>query len=327
MERKLCAACGQPSLKTEPHCWACGGAWFGEPEAGIAGDRTICLGDGADRTISLDEALNRTICVDDYVEPTVAWQNRAVSGVQPALWRRPGVIGGAAAFTLLVSLFGFWVGRATSPAQAGNRETRPEPTLAPAALPAPPTTLPPPQVVYTPAAPSVNTPDVSIRPVAPASPSTPLFAPRAPAAVAQATAAAPYRPISPPMPISQPSRVVVRAPVLAAAPSLPAAQPALPRPSGTQAVVSLRNNSTSAVEITLEGHGARTAIIAPGSSMPLQLSPGTYQLRASSRDASGASSTLSLVGNRTYALTVERRAEAGRGSLVFIEPAIDGEPA
>jgi hypothetical protein len=74
------------------------------------------------------------------------------------------------------------------------------------------------------------------------------------------------------------------------------------------------------VEVKVDGDGTRTAWIPPGGTVPLNLSPGSYQLRASSHGAASAQSTLSLAPNRTYALLVNRMREDGKDILVLIEP-------
>ena len=84
--------------------------------------------------------------------------------------------------------------------------------------------------------------------------------------------------------------------------------------------MALRNDSSDTVEVTLEGNGSRTAHIPPGSTVPLRLEPGSYQLKASSGGASSANSSLTLKRNRTYSMLVNRQQENGKDYLVLIEP-------
>lgn len=88
----------------------------------------------------------------------------------------------------------------------------------------------------------------------------------------------------------------------------------------------LRNSASTAVEVSIEGPEQWTAVVAPGSAIPVTLSPGTYQLRASGDGARSRRSTLALAASRNYSLVVDRRREGDRDSLVLIEPAIDGQP-
>jgi len=90
--------------------------------------------------------------------------------------------------------------------------------------------------------------------------------------------------------------------------------------AGGQSVVALRNDASAAVEVTLSGAGERKARIAAGSTMPLRLPPGTYELHASGGGATSARSTLALAANRTYSLLVSRSREGGKDVLVLIEP-------
>lgn len=103
-------------------------------------------------------------------------------------------------------------------------------------------------------------------------------------------------------------------------PAPPMEEPPLPAASRDQSVVALRNDSPNAVEVTLDGNGSRTAHIPPGSTVPLRLEPGTYQLKATSGGASSATSSLSLKRSRTYSMLVNRQSENGKEYLVLIEP-------
>jgi hypothetical protein len=97
-----------------------------------------------------------------------------------------------------------------------------------------------------------------------------------------------------------------------------------PPATDTTAVISLRNDASTPVDVIVEGNGTRTATIGGRSSIPLTLPPGTYQLRAVSGGLSSMSSSLALAPNRSYGLVVSRTREGSRDAIVISEPAIDG---
>jgi hypothetical protein len=122
----------------------------------------------------------------------------------------------------------------------------------------------------------------------------------------------------------QPAQVVTQA-----APNvmLPAPNPpqAVPAPNSAMAVVMLRNSASVAVEVAIEGPEQWTAVVAPGSAIPVNLTPGSYQLRATGDGVRSRRSTLALAANRSYSLVVDRRKDGDRDTLVLIEPAVDGQ--
>jgi hypothetical protein len=205
---------------------------------------------------------------------------------------------------------------ATDPAQVTiqSKDVEPPPTSAvapppppPAPAPNTPSGTPPPALVYpTPASPPVSggmatTPRAMEPPVASATPAMPRIRVNVPAPSSSVTTSRPGNDGS-------------------ARPVAPVEASPLPAPSREQAVVALRNDSESAVEVTLDGNGSRTAYIPAGSTVPLRLEPGSYQLKATSGGASSARSSLSLRRNRTYTMLVNRQTENGKESLVLIEP-------
>ncbi|MCC2671459.1 MAG: hypothetical protein K0Q72_3930, partial [Armatimonadetes bacterium] len=104
-----------------------------------------------------------------------------------------------------------------------------------------------------------------------------------------------------------------------------AASAPVPQPSATSAIVMVRNTAAMPVELSIDGPEQLTAVVAPGSALPVNLPPGTYQLRASGDGIRSRRSTLALAANRSYALIIDRRQDSGRDSLVLIEPAVDGQ--
>jgi hypothetical protein len=326
MDRKYCADCGQPNLDTEKHCWACGGPRFAPPGTKPVGERTQAFGVSAG-------------------DQTVAWDTPAA---RRPTWVMPSAIAGMA---LVACLGGYLLGRAnwqSKPASKASGEQfasvqlpapprRAVPNMAESALdpalvtihskdPEPPpvsSVAPPP-----PPAPALNTPATGTPPPALVYP-TPA---QPPVSGGLATEPRPMEPNAGPATPAMPRiRVNVPAPssnVTASRtgsggttrPAAPVEEPSLPAPSREQAVVALRNDSESAVEVTLDGNGSRTAYIPAGSTVPLRLEPGSYQLKATSGGASSARSSLSLRRNRTYTMLVNRQTENGKESLVLIEP-------
>jgi hypothetical protein len=107
VERKLCADCGHPNLESEARCWACGGARFAPSGARPVGEPTISLGVPIDRTM--------------------AWSDRRPAAAAYGL-------AVAVLFAFFMSVLGYWIGRASSPAGAGAAV---EPALASASQPVP----------------------------------------------------------------------------------------------------------------------------------------------------------------------------------------------
>ncbi len=282
---------------------------------------------------------DRTQSWDLDRQPTLSWSLERK-------WPAALYVGAGAAGAICACLVGFWIGRASAP--PARTPTIESAATQPVQLPVPPATDP--QLVSPQAAampqhyaqvprpgtpdstdtrgsttPRVETPVVTVRP-------RPIPPPR--------TTAVPIQPVyprsSPPTVVysqSGPARqsvTVMRAPAPApletTVPSNDASLGGLARPDGTRAVVMIRNDDAAPVDVVIEGQGTRTAMIAPGTSLPLTLGAGSYQLRANGRGASSIRSTLALAANRTYRLVVSRREQDGREVLVLIEPAIDDQP-
>jgi hypothetical protein len=268
-------------------------------------------------------------------EPTLSWAlSRRIS---PAWY----YLGGAAAFALFMCVIGFWIGRASA------QDTQPVEASAPPqpiTLPSPPTGLTAPSAsLYSGADPGFDPPDpgmVSIRSTPPravrsvrtqdagGAPNAPVAANATPWPAPPPVAAGPASGTVAQQSVGPPTRVIYRSgptpyPWMPATP--PPAKPALPAASETTAVVSLRNDSPHPIEITVEGGVARSAFVSAGSTIPLTLPPGSYQLRARGSGVSSMSSTLSLAAKGTYAIAVNRRKEGDRDALVITEPAIDGD--
>lgn len=233
-------------------------------------------------------------------------------------------------------MVGYWVGRASVPSAATRPAPEPAAAVQPVALPTPPTGLSiPAPGGLSPGVGSTGTvasaPPVYDPAVVTVHPKERKTAPR----TSGADAAQPPQPTIFANPLVQPRRApqVVTQP-LNPAPSratLPAAAPALPpqpAPAATasSSVVMLRNSANVAVEVSIEGPEQWTAVVAPGSAIPVTLMPGSYQLRASGDGARSRRSTLALAANRNYSLVVDRRREGDRDTLVLIEPAVDGQP-
>lgn len=302
VDRKLCAGCGEPNLESDLCCWACGGSRFAPVNARLAGEPTVYIGEALDRTHEWERDRSR--------------------------WMPLVYLGAAAAFALFMCILGFWIGRSSAP----------EPTVAqapvtpiqPIALPTPPTALSSPAPILAPPptafsgphpAPSfVPDPPVRVRSLEPAP--SPRRTPASPPNVAPSTVVtgSPQRQAPPP------ARVTTiynfgQDPAPAAPPP---AQPKLPAATGKTSVVSLRNETGGSIEIAFQGPSSRTARIAPGSLLPLVLTPGTYEVRVSGGSAAPGTSTAVLTEGKTYGLTVEGQRENGSTRLVIIEPAIDG---
>lgn len=315
MVRKACAGCGSLNLQDESRCWACGDTRFMDDGSGNGSERTLAYNLGLDRTLFWS--------ADRKLPPGTLY------------------VGVGAGVALFMCVVGFWIGRASAPADAP-----PEVAAAPAEpvrLPVPPAELTP-TYSYTPpvaapstAAPSAAAPGVgAVRSVVPQEDPVVTVRPRPqmPAASVQPPAHLAGVPGTPPPTVTyqvaaprRPTANVTRTPTPGAeAGMFPAfAEPvAAARPAAGEALVVLRNEDNAPVDVVIDGNGTRTAIIAPGASVPLNLGVGSYQFRASGKGASSIRSTLALGANRTYRLVINRKDEAGREVLVLIEPAIDG---
>jgi hypothetical protein len=104
-------------------------------------------------------------------------------------------------------------------------------------------------------------------------------------------------------------------------PDLPGGAAPAPSPTATTAVLTLRNESGAAVTVSLEGPGSQTATVAPGVTLPLVLSAGSYELRASGDGVASPQSRMALSAERTYSVTITRRRDDGKESLALLEPA------
>jgi hypothetical protein len=309
VERKQCADCGQPSLQDELRCWACGGSRFESDDAKLAGEPTICLGQAR--------------------EVTASWSRPRSIPTAPLY-----VLCGAAC-ALFTCVVGYWVGRASVPGAPLPAPKQQAAVVQPVTLPTPPTALAIPSSgsyassggsgsggaatsIYDPAVVTVrpkSTPGASgARPFAP-----PAAAPPQPAIFGN--------PLVQPRQSSQVVTQDVMPPARAAvtSPTTPSPVQSAPTPSASTAVVMLRNSASVAVEVAIEGPEQWTAVVAPGSAIPVTLSPGSYQLRATGDGARSRRSTLALAANRTYSLVVDRRRDGDREALVLIEPAVDGQ--
>lgn len=277
-------------------------------------------GAGDDRTLAYNLGLDRTMfwSVDRKLPNGVLY------------------VGAGAGVALFMCVVGFWIGRASAPAAAPVEAVVAMP-LEPVRLPVPPADLP---TTYAPAPPAVS----------PAyAPAPSVATPRAVRGEDPVVTVRPKAQMSPPMPrtprvygimphtppptvtyqVATPPRVsaqVTRTPAAAQGEFFPwPAEPAVAaRPAAGQALVLLRNDDSAPVDVVVDGNGTRTAIIAPGASVPLNLGAGSYQFRASGKGASSIRSTLALSPNRTYRLVINRKDDAGREVLVLIEPEIDG---
>jgi hypothetical protein len=310
VERKLCAGCGCLNLETEIRCWACGGIDFAPPGTPITGERTISLADGAERTMSWD------------------------ADRQPQLGFL--YLAGGIAFACFMAVVGFWIGRASAPE---GEVLPPQPSAAgawegPVPLPTPPTALkvaPAPGASQAPPV-SIDPPVVVIqpKPAAPPRPSARTARGGGPApSAAGAPVQQPPNPSYPPMaqaPQRRMPRIVYQGSAVTPPPASSGSEPAFAPPTSTRAIVRLRNDDTQPIDVILEGNGSRSRVqVAPGSVIPLALSPGIYALRAAGRGASSAQSSLAVTPNRTYSLIVDRSRDGGAETLVLIEPAVDGQ--
>jgi hypothetical protein len=101
--------------------------------------------------------------------------------------------------------------------------------------------------------------------------------------------------------------------------------PSLPPPAEGRSTVVLRNTTPYAVDVTLGGGSAQEVTLAPGSSVPLQVSSGAYQLRAAARDGNAVSATLGLVSGKSYSISVERRGDGEQAALVLNDRSADSD--
>jgi hypothetical protein len=307
VERKLCAGCGEPNLETDVQCWACGGFRFVPENAKLAGEPTIYLGEALDRTHAWE------------------WEKPA--------WLPVVYLAVAAVFALFMCVVGFWIGRSSAP----ETQVVQSPSLGSQSviLPTPPTALtsPAPLATIAPASlggpGSMKAPDptVQVRTVPSATPRAAAASPAvAGVPLGQKPGVSPSTVVSAPFSPGQTSRVTtVYNYIQDQNPTAPpGAQPRVPAPTPKTAVVSLRNDSGATIEISFDGAESRTARVSAGSTVPLVLQPGSYQVRVTGGSASSARASAVLTEGRTYSLTVDGQKEEGATRLVIIEPAIDG---
>jgi len=272
-----------------------------------------------------------TICLGEARETTASWNKDRVFPTAPLY-----VLCGAAC-ALFTCVVGYWVGRASAPGQPVPIPPQQTAVVQPLTLPTPPTVLTSPGGgSYAPqggtsgsmaSAPSIYDPAVvTVQPKSSGSTQARPFAPPAEAQPPQSTIFA--------NPLAQPRKApqvitqqVTPQPAHAtlSSPTVPSLPQATPTPSASTAVVMLRNSASVAVEVAIEGPEQWTAVVAPGSAIPVTLSPGSYQLRATGDGVRSRRSTLALAANRTYSLVVDRRRDGERESLILIEPAVDGQ--
>jgi hypothetical protein len=305
MKRKLCGDCGQPSLENETSCWACGSTQFAGSDQTIVGDRTIYIGQAAEKTTSWTVAARR--------QP---WA--AIAGVLAA-----------GAFALFMCMVGYWLGRATAPDSRVAREEVPQ--IHPVQLPTPPTGLMVPTAGLSAGVPAqaavADPPVVSIhsRPGAP--PASPASATIKPVKDPLGDAPVPMVYQNPRLNRGTTAGVVSRVPVASATGggTVPGATVvAIPSPPRNGATVMIRNSAAVQLEVALDGSTSQTAVIAAGGMAILNLSSGSYQLRASGGGISSPAATLAVGSGRTYSLTVNRHQDGDRESLSVTEPAVDG---
>lgn len=303
VERKQCTDCGQSSLQDDLRCWACGGSRFESPDAQLAGEPTICLGQAR--------------------EVTASWQRPRVVPTAPLY-----VLCGAAC-ALFTCVVGYWVGRASAPEPTVQLPPQQTAVMQPVTLPTPPTALTTPGTgSYAPygggavaTAPPIYDPAVvTVRPKS--TPTAPPARPVAPPVGAQLPQPTIF--VNPLVQPRQPAQVVTQA-VPGGMPAAPNPPQAAPAPNSSMAVVMLRNSASVAVEVAIEGPEQWTAVVAPGSAIPVNLIPGSYQLRASGDGVRSRRSTLALSANRSYSVVVDRRKDGDRDALILIEPAVDGQ--
>jgi hypothetical protein len=266
-----------------------------------------------DRTISLGEAR----------EMTMSWDPRRSSPKHAPLYIACGT-----ACALFTCMMGYWIGRASAPVPDGQQGPSYSTQVQPMDLPTPPTGLSVPTPV---AGAGLPAPRINAAPAV-YDPAVVTIRPKAGEPVTPARSAA--LPTSTPHPSvyqnpvvfpRQSPKVTVQTALPAAAAPAPATPQAAPSPSDTVAVVMVRNTAAVPVELSIDGPEQLTAVVAPGSALPVTLPPGTYQLHASRDGLRSRRSTLALAANRSYSLIVDRRQDSGRDSLVLIEPAIDGQ--
>lgn len=309
MERKQCADCGQSSLQDDLRCWACGGSRFEADGVHLAGEPTISLGSAREVTSS-------------WTQPR---------GIPTA----PLYVLCGAACALFTCVVGYWVGRASAPARSPSLPAEQTAVVQPVTLPTPPTGLTTPDLSgasgssigsapgrFAAAPPIYDPAVVTVRPK------------YRPPAAPHGLPAQPPQPTLFANPLVQPrqaAQVVTQPLASSARTALPAAAaPVTPQPmpsaTASNSVVMLRNSATVPVEVSIEGPEQWTAVVAPGSAIPVTLTPGSYQLRATGDGAKSRRSTLALAANRNYSLVVDRRRDGDRDTLVLIEPAVDVQP-
>jgi hypothetical protein len=242
--------------------------------------------------------------------------------------------GAALALALFVGSLGYWIGRASAPGEPEQAMAQQEPAaIASAAVQPDATPLPPPPVamntpVAQPTAPApaphiVLPPPDPARVVIRAKPALPTALPGQPVPAAAAplvpgaqspTSFPTYRLAPAPTPV-----VVQRSETPPVAP-MPEPSTLVLRPTDSSAVVNLKNDTTSPVRVTLDGNGSRTATVGAGSTFPIRLSPGAYQLRANGSGMSTGTTTLAIGAGVSYTLVISRQQEQGRETLVLVEP-------
>lgn len=308
MHRKLCSDCGSVSLESESRCWACGGTYFvpaGDPlVADYTADRTLALGMASDRTMSWPAG-----------RPSFS-----VRTIPPALI----YVGGAFCFALFMCVLGYWVGKASTPDLASAGPTELASAAAPMPLPSPPTGL---QMATAPNpafAPYGDSPVVTVQTRQGQLSGTPATPPAFVTPVTASPAAGVAFPGHQPLPAD--AGAVTRVPSSGSSffgGPAPGPLPSIPAPGKDTAVVTLRNDTPVAVQVTIDGEEGRIATVAPGAILPLILPPGTYRLKASGGGISSVQSSLALAAERSYTLIVNRKQDGGKDTLVLIEPILD----
>ena len=302
MERKHCVDCGESNLSTEARCWACGGMGFAADPVQHPGDRTINLGEAREMTMS--------------------WAPRR-SEPKPALL----YVACGTACALFTCVIGYWIGRASAPTPEEPRGPAYTTQVQPMALPTPPTGLaiPPPTASTGMPAPQVGSSSAVY------DPAVVTIRPKAGRAMASAPQNAVLLPPTPHPSVYQNPAILPRQTAQVTVQPEPASAPVAaapvtaPLPTDTAAVVMVRNTASVAVELSIDGPEQLTAVVAPGSALPVTLPPGTYQLHARGDGLRSRRSKLTLAVNRSYSLIVDRRQDSGKEALVLIEPAIDGQ--
>lgn len=307
MKRKLCGDCGQPSLENETSCWACGSTHFAGSDQTILGDRTIYIGQAAEKTTSWTITARR----------------------QP--WAVIAGVLAAGAFALFMCVVGYWLGRASMPDSRVVREEVPQ--IHPVPLPTPPTGLLVPTAGLNAGVPAqaavADPPVVSVRSRSGSLPTlqSPSNAVIKPVKDPLGDAPVPMVYQNPRLNAGPTAGIVSRVPV---APATGGATPAgtavvaIPSPPRNGATVMIRNGAAVQLEVAVDGSTSQTAVIAAGGMAILNLSAGSYQLRASGAGVSSPAATLAVGSGRTYSLSINRRQEGDRDSLSVTEPAVDG---